>query len=163
MPDTIFKDALVASKNVLKKNGKLISITHNTDNTQIFERVQAWWTKLETESFINYRKKIITQKIPGISQEDLLLMVNGTRGLLTEDFLKAIEEYRSSKKIIKPTKLMPAVDLTIDYICENYISPPQVVKLMREVGLDTYCYAGLMHSRRYVLFQPFARIFNPFL
>ena len=160
LPDDIFSTAILASYNTLIKGGKLISVTHNTDNSQILDRVQRWWAKVEQDSFMSYRRKIIRDKVPSISNEDLELMVNGTRGLLTLEFNEAIEKYMTTKKIIESQKLMPAVDLTIDYICENYISPPEVIKSMKKAGFKSSCYAGLMHSRRFVLFQPFAKIFK---
>jgi 2-polyprenyl-3-methyl-5-hydroxy-6-metoxy-1,4-benzoquinol methylase len=160
LPDNIFPDSMIASYNILKKGGKLISVTHNTDNPVIFRRAEEWWTKLENESFIPYRTNNIKEKIPGIPSADLKQLVQNTRGLLTEDFNKAIDVFKATGVTHKPARLMPAVDLTIDYICENYISPPHIVSLMSAAGFYSYCYAGLMHSRRFAIFQPFAKIFK---
>ena len=140
--------------------GKLISATHNTNNSVTIKDIKAWWTKLENEKHIAQRTELIKRKVPDISKEHLEQMIAGTRGLLTSDFEKATNDYLNSGKIISTGKLMPAVDLSYDYICENYISPPAVVKMMKEAGFKAHCYASLMHSIRFVLFQPFARIFK---
>ncbi|MEP7169083.1 MAG: class I SAM-dependent methyltransferase [Bacteroidota bacterium] len=160
LPDNIFMDALIASYNILKKGGKLISLTHNTNNPFVLKRAKDWWTKVENESFISYRANIIKEKVSDISGENLEKMAASTRGLLTGDFYKAIYDFQTTGDIPEPQKLMPAVNLTIDYICENYISPPDVVNMMSDSGFKAHCYAALMHSRRLAIFQPLATIFK---
>lgn len=161
LPDDIFCDALSATFNTLKPGGKLISATHNTDNAVMFRNVENWWNKQENERLINQRTELIKKKVADISNDHLNKMVTATRGLLLADFEKSISDYKANK-VFPPAsgKLRPPVDLDYDYICENYISPPHIVQLMENAGFKSHCYAALMHSRRFVLFQPLARIFR---
>ncbi|GEM_PF-5741442 len=160
LEEKLFLDALKATYNTLNENGELISLTHNSDNPQVLDGLKKWWTKLEVESCRNYRKIKIKEEVPEINEADLERLVTATRGLLSNEFSKSIQDYKVSGAIKMPERLLPAVDLKFDYICENYISPPHVLNMMRSCGFKASCYAGLMHSRRKMFFQPLARRFN---
>lgn len=163
LPDSILKNAIKGSFNVLRKNGKLISITHNTDNKAVLERMKHYWQGLEEATFEKYREGEILKQIPQIPAPALTELVKATRGMLVKEFEAAILQYKSTGTIPVRQKLMPAVDLTYDYICENYISPEYVNRIIHDAGFKSSYYPQLRHSRRFSLFWPFTRLFPSIL
>ena len=160
IPDDLLEDAIKASYNTLSPGGKLISITHNTDNPQVFASIQKYWDRVDSDLFLPHRKKLIKDQIPEITEEELMRLATATRGLLSQAFNKAVSDYKINKKIPKLNKLLPAVDLNYDYICENFISPKEIIKKMQKTGFKSSVYCELGTSRKYFLFRPLVRMFK---
>lgn len=164
IPDEIFQDAMTATFNTLKPGGLVVGVCHNTDNKSILSGISKGWEHVENSGLIDYRKKLICERIPDIAPDQLNRLALLTRGMMLKEFDLALEEFQLHGKLPSvPERIRPAVDLSYDYIMENYISPPQIISQMKAAGFNAKCYPGIRHSRRYMVLWPFEKLFRGIL
>lgn len=163
LPEKIFTSALISSYNSLKKGGKLLSTCHNSDNPQVLKELQRGWEQIEQSSFIATRKRKIVELIPNLPTGTLDQLSMNTRGLLKAEFIRVVEQFRSSGIMPPDASNKPAIDIERDYICENHISPPQIVSALKQAGFKASCRPAIRHSRRFMIFWPVEKLLGSLL
>lgn len=163
LPEKIFSAALISSFHSLKKGGKLLSTCHNSDNPKVLNELRHGWDRMEQSSLIEFRKRKIAVSIPGIPDNALDQLGRNTRGLLKEEFTRAVEQFRTTGIIPPDASNKPAIDIENDYIFENYISPPEVIDAMNRAGFKVYCRPAIRHSKRFMPFWPVEKLLGSLL
>lgn len=118
------------------------STTANYHNPASHLKHVLWHRKWE-KYFLPIREKLITERIPGISQPELGRLTKATRGLALQDFEDAIAEYRQSRTLPDPSiHGTNTVESTSGVWFEHLLPFSSYRQLISSSGYDLYFEPG---------------------
>jgi 2-polyprenyl-3-methyl-5-hydroxy-6-metoxy-1,4-benzoquinol methylase len=143
--------------NNLKKGGKLISKTHNTNNPNTLREIKEYWSEIEEIKEIPSRSKIITEEF-GIEEEDIVFeLAKSTRGLVRSQFNIAINKYKEEKLMPDYDTEAPSYDIIHDEAHEGPTDLNRTLSIMHKVGFKATAYPAIYNRRKTRSFQGLAK------
>lgn len=148
--------------NNMKKGGKLISKTHNTNNPNSLREIKEYWSEIEENKEIPSRSNIIKEEF-GIEDEKIAYeLAKSTRGLVRSQFNAAINKYKEEKVMPKYDAEAPSYDVIFDEAHEGPTDYNITLSIMIKVGFKAIAYPAMYNSRKTRPFQGLAKIFPGF-
>lgn len=147
-----------ASHSGLRRGGMLIAVQQNTDSPATRRALLPLWERLERETYVPQRRRLIRERIPDIGNEELERLATNTRGLDSVDFTSSIERYRASGDIPSLDQL-PPIDVVWDVPDEGDTGIERITGTLRASGFsDVSVYPAMLDSRRSRFLQPVAKL-----
>lgn len=158
--DNAFRYDIIASRNVIEHIYSLPffyeEIFRHNPNAVIFSTTSANYhnpamnlkhyllhKKIEREQYLPHRKTAIQNIWPGISTEQLDELASLTRGKAKEDFLLAVDNYKSNKPIVPVLFLRSNTSIsTTGYWCEHLLSKQEYKSIITTAGYKMEYTAG---------------------
>jgi len=127
-------------------------------------RLKHYWyhSKVEKATFKNQRQQYIKELVTGISEQDLTILTELTRGRAFEDFSKAVELY-FDKKTIPPVEFLGTntCDCRTGVWAENIITRRNYFNIIEKTGFRATYTAGFWDTHyKYSLINFITRILN---